>query len=80
MPKLAPIGPYGQNQALRTHAFGQKTARKRPKRDRIGITATSLGLEQDPRRHEAEARAAWNSPRQLVERLAVADSFFMHAP
>jgi hypothetical protein len=30
--------------------FGQKTARKRPKRDRIGITAIGLGLEQDPRR------------------------------
>jgi hypothetical protein len=29
--------------------FGRKTARKRPKRDRIGITATGLGLEQDPR-------------------------------
>ena len=29
--------------------FGRKTARKRPKRDRIRITATGFGLEQDPR-------------------------------
>ena len=46
MPKFAPIGSYAQNQALR---LGEKTALKRPKRDRIGITATGLELEQDPR-------------------------------
>ena len=29
--------------------FGRKTARKRPKRDRIGFNATELVLAQDPR-------------------------------
>jgi hypothetical protein len=29
--------------------FGRKTARKRPKRDRIGFTATGFVLAQDPR-------------------------------
>jgi hypothetical protein len=49
MPKLVRIGSYGQNQALRAHAWaknGPKTAEARPE---IGITATGVGLEQDPR-------------------------------
>ena len=37
--------------------FGRKTARKRPKHDRIGITAIGLGLEQDPRMIEYGTRS-----------------------
>ena len=34
--------------------FGRKTARKRPKRDRIGFNATELVLAQDPRTIDLE--------------------------
>ena len=36
--------------------FGEKMARKRPKRDWIGFTATGLGLEQDPRMYDTRVR------------------------
>jgi hypothetical protein len=37
--------------------FGRNTARKRPKRARIGFTAIGLGLEQDPRTIEYGTRS-----------------------
>ena len=41
--------------------FTLKMARKRPKRDRIGITATGLGLEQDPCTQRESLAVTWKA-------------------
>ena len=58
--------------------FGRKTARKRPKRDRIGFNATELVLAQDPRTCTAALADSWSSHAVCVHTLEYSTSTHPH--